>query len=107
MNPAITRILVPTDFGAASNVALDYAITIARRFGASLRLLHVVDDPAAAPARWGSEVYIGCSAAIRDALIDEAATKLYVLLARAGLRGTDPLRGEGGLASGGDCRGCR
>jgi universal stress protein A len=83
MNRVITRILVPTDFGAASNVALDYAITIARRFGASLCLLHVVDDPYAAPARWGSEIYIGCGPALRDALIDEASTKLSVLLGRA------------------------
>jgi nucleotide-binding universal stress UspA family protein len=83
MNPTITRILVPTDFGAASSVALDYAIAIARRFGASLRLLHVVDDPCATAATWGSEIYIGCGPALRDSLIDEAATKLSALLAQA------------------------
>jgi nucleotide-binding universal stress UspA family protein len=38
------RILVPTDFGAASDAALDCARTIAARFGASLHLLHVLDD---------------------------------------------------------------
>lgn len=41
-----TRILVPTDFSEPSNAALDYAKTLALRFGGSLHLLHVVDDSA-------------------------------------------------------------
>jgi nucleotide-binding universal stress UspA family protein len=43
----ITRILVPTDFGAASGAALSYARDLARATGATLYLLHVVDDIAA------------------------------------------------------------
>ena len=39
-----TRILVPTDFGPASDAALSYARDVARETGASLYLLHVVDD---------------------------------------------------------------
>ena len=43
----ITRILVPTDFGSASAAALDYARELAAATGATVYLLHVVDDIAA------------------------------------------------------------
>ena len=45
----ITRILVPTDFGPGSAAAVDYAIQLARRFPASIQLLHVVDPPRRRP----------------------------------------------------------
>jgi nucleotide-binding universal stress UspA family protein len=41
---ALTNILVPTDFDQTSQHALDYARELARQFGATLHLLHVVDD---------------------------------------------------------------
>jgi len=40
---AIRRILASTDFSASSNLALDYAVELARAFGARLILLHVVE----------------------------------------------------------------
>jgi universal stress protein A len=83
MRRTITRILVPTDFGPASDAALDYSITVARQFGASLQLLHVVDDPVVGGAAWGSEVYIGSVPALRETLVDEATTTLSALRARA------------------------
>ncbi len=43
-----TRILVPIDFSEPAAAALDYAIALATRFGASLELLHVIDDPVGA-----------------------------------------------------------
>ena len=43
----INRILVPTDFGSASSAALDYARDLADATGATVYLLHVVDDIAA------------------------------------------------------------
>jgi nucleotide-binding universal stress UspA family protein len=48
----ITRILCPTDFSDFSRLAFDHAIALARRYGASVTLLHVVQLPpvAAAPA---------------------------------------------------------
>lgn len=44
----IKSILVPTDFSAASEKALAYAVPFARQFGAKLSLLHVV-EPIATP----------------------------------------------------------
>jgi nucleotide-binding universal stress UspA family protein len=43
--PGITRILVATDFSAASDAALTYARSLARQFGASINLVHVIEDP--------------------------------------------------------------
>ena len=43
--PCITRILVATDFSAASDAALTYARSLACQFGASINLVHVIDDP--------------------------------------------------------------
>jgi nucleotide-binding universal stress UspA family protein len=43
----ISRILVPTDFGPASDAALSYASDLSAATGATLHLLHVVDDVAA------------------------------------------------------------
>lgn len=86
MSGTITKILVPTDFSETSEMALDYAITLASRFGASLHLLHVVDDPIVAGVAFGSEVYIASVPTIRDGLVDDAAAKLSQLLPRAQAR---------------------
>jgi nucleotide-binding universal stress UspA family protein len=40
----LQRILVPTDFSKYSDVALNYAVALAEKFGAELLLLHVVQD---------------------------------------------------------------
>ena len=45
MVPEFKRILVPTDFSATSARALEYAGVLAKAFGASLHLLHVVAFP--------------------------------------------------------------
>lgn len=41
----IKRMLVPTDFSPASDLALEYAVDMAFRCGASIHLLHVLEDP--------------------------------------------------------------
>ena len=41
----ITRILVPTDFSEASDAALAEARDLAATLGASIRIVHVFDDP--------------------------------------------------------------
>ena len=41
---ALNHILVATDFSEPANVALAYGRELARRFGATLHVLHVVED---------------------------------------------------------------
>jgi nucleotide-binding universal stress UspA family protein len=42
----LKTILVPSDFSECSDAAVRYGIELARKFGATLHLLHVVQDPA-------------------------------------------------------------
>jgi nucleotide-binding universal stress UspA family protein len=41
----LQRILVPTDFSEPSGVAVQYAKALADAFGASIHVLHVMEDP--------------------------------------------------------------
>lgn len=52
---AIRKILVPTDFSDCSEAALAYGRRMAEAFGASLHLLHVVQDPYTQP--WAAEAF--------------------------------------------------
>ncbi len=45
MNAAIRKILVPTDFSRCADRALDYALLIGERFGATIELIHVWEVP--------------------------------------------------------------
>lgn len=54
---ALKQILVATDFGDASEAALDYGRELARAFGARLTLLHVADNVMAGTI--GIEGYVG------------------------------------------------
>jgi len=49
----LKRILVPSDFSDCSDAAVRYGLALARKFGASLHLLHVIQDPATQP--WAAE----------------------------------------------------
>lgn len=81
MKPAIRRILVPTDFSAPSNRAFEYAMALAGCLGASINLVHVLQDPFAGQAAW--EFYIPDSPEIREQRYQEARTRLLELGARA------------------------
>jgi nucleotide-binding universal stress UspA family protein len=65
------RILVPTDFGAASDTALHFGRILAGRFGASLHLMHVLEDlqvdQAIGPEVFATESPEARSARLRDA----------------------------------------
>jgi universal stress protein A len=45
MTASITRILVPTDFSDSGDAALVYALNLADQLGATVRLVHVFEDP--------------------------------------------------------------
>lgn len=53
--PNVKSILMPTDFSDTSEEAVEYARLLADKFGATLHLLHVVQDPYTQP--WGAEAY--------------------------------------------------
>ena len=69
------RILVPTDFSPPSDRALQYARQMATQCGATLHLLHVLEETVDA-ARFGSEVFVPDSPAVRAARLREARMKL-------------------------------
>lgn len=69
MNLTISRILVPFDFSAHSQRALDYATALAARTGAALHLLNVVEPLATASA--GGEIYVQLGE-IMDAMVADS-----------------------------------
>ncbi len=73
----LQTILAPVDFSDTSSLALDYAKEMARRFDASLHLLHVVTDADVSP---GTEAFWGFSQdAVQQKWVAEATTKLATL----------------------------
>ena len=76
MKPTLSRILVPTDFSVSSDAALEYGKLLAEEFGATLHVLHVIEEPTAAAGAWGSEVYLAELPRIREAAQQEAEARL-------------------------------
>jgi nucleotide-binding universal stress UspA family protein len=76
MTRSVTTILVPTDFSAPSDAALEYATTLAAKLGASLHLLHVFEDPYVTGGAFAAEMYAPVPADLREALLNEAKTRL-------------------------------
>ena len=72
------RILVPIDFSAPSDAALDYARTVATQFGASLHLVHVAEDPYR--AFYSAEVYVPEVEGLREEILSDSLTRLKGLL---------------------------
>ena len=71
----ISRILVPTDFSAASDSALTYARSLARQFGASINLVHVFEDPFTSGAFVGDGTVM-MPADLRESLENSAREQL-------------------------------
>jgi nucleotide-binding universal stress UspA family protein len=78
--PALRRIVAATDFGEAADEALHYATSLAVAFGASLHVVHVVEDP------WpmGTETYVRSAAEIRGLLEHDAQILLAERLGSIG-----------------------
>jgi nucleotide-binding universal stress UspA family protein len=71
----ISHILVPTDFSPTSDTALDYARDIAARFGASVQLLHVLQDPFV-NGPLVTEAYVTETPGVRTTIMEDAKTRL-------------------------------
>jgi nucleotide-binding universal stress UspA family protein len=74
-----SRILVPTDFSPPSDAALEYARILAAKFGSSLQILHVIDDPTAA-SEFVPDGFAPSTEDIRTALLDQAHKRLERLM---------------------------
>lgn len=84
---ALKTVLVATDFSDAADVAIKYGRELARRFDASLHVLHIADDVnASAMATPG---YVGDFGAYQDNFEQECCAKVTATLSdadRAALR---------------------
>ena len=74
-----SRILVPTDFSPPSDAALEYARILAAKFGSSLQILHVIDDPTAS-SEFVADGFSPSTAGIRTRLLEHATARLEHLL---------------------------
>ena len=82
MKPAITTILVPTDFSPASKGALAYARLLTERFGASLHVVHVCEEAVMAAA-W-TEGYAMSLLQLREQIKESSEKQLAALVAGLG-----------------------
>jgi nucleotide-binding universal stress UspA family protein len=74
----LKTVLVPTDFSDASESALRYGKAMARAFGASLHVVHVMEDLLA--HAWAAEVYVATMPQLRDEIEKESRQRLGTLL---------------------------
>jgi nucleotide-binding universal stress UspA family protein len=77
-----SRILVPTDFSPPSDAALAVAKALAAQFGASIHLIHVLEDPYSTAA-YAVEVYGYLPSGLKNTWQDQAQARLDGLLAPA------------------------
>jgi universal stress protein A len=76
----IKRLLVPTDFSPTADLAIEYAVDIASRYGASVLLLHVVDDPTVTSTYL--DEYFADLPALRNDMRDDGMRRLSELAKR-------------------------
>jgi nucleotide-binding universal stress UspA family protein len=77
----LKRILVPTDFSLSSDAAMRYGKTLAETFGASLHVLHVIEEPFV--HGWTPEGYIPDLPNFRQAMEQSAREQLGKVLSTA------------------------
>ena len=85
MTPSVRKILLPTDFGPSSTCAAAYAAALARGLGASIHLVHVLDEPP--PGAWPARR--SDAAAIHEKLYHQSRDKLARLAASTLRSATD------------------
>jgi universal stress protein A len=72
MSIAFRKILVATDFSPVAAIALECGRTLARRFGAEMYVIHVIEEPFMV----GAEFYPPEVASFRTRLVDHARREL-------------------------------
>jgi nucleotide-binding universal stress UspA family protein len=77
----LKTVLVPTDFSDASESALRYGKAMAEKFGATLHVVHVMEDLLA--HAWAAEVYVSSMPQLRDEIEKESRLRLGALLTDA------------------------
>jgi nucleotide-binding universal stress UspA family protein len=82
MTRGFIRILVPTDFSPQSDAALATARMLAARFGSSIHLIHVIEDPYTAVA-FATEVYGYMPPGVKETWQRQAQAQLDGLLTDA------------------------
>ena len=70
----LKNILVPTDFSNCSEAAVSYGLELARTFGATVHLLHVVQDPST--MRWAAEAFTASLGDLGEQLQADAQRRL-------------------------------
>ena len=86
MTENITKILVPVDFSPHAERAFGYEMALARRLGAQLALVHVVEDPFTTGA-WNAEIYVPNVAELLQNVIAGAERQITTLRERASAQG--------------------
>jgi nucleotide-binding universal stress UspA family protein len=71
---ALTHVLVPTDFSDTSDSALRYGKALAAAFGATLHVVHIIEEPYGQP--WAVEAYGFSLAALQEEWIKDAQARL-------------------------------
>src|SRR5262245_28246332 len=71
---ALKQLLVPTDFSETSDSALRYGKALAGAFGATLHVVHIVEQPYGQP--WAVEAYGFSLATLQDEWIKDAKSRL-------------------------------
>ena len=71
---ALKQVLVPTDFSETSDLALRYGKALAGAFGATLHVVHIIEEPYGQP--WAVEAYGFSLAALQEEWIKDAKTRL-------------------------------
>ena len=89
MTPTIHKILLPTDFGPSSTSAAAHAGALARGFGASVHLVHVLDESFVTPGAW--HLRPTERADFREQRYHESRAKLAALAATTRRHATDQI----------------
>lgn len=93
MTPSIARLLVPIDFSAGSTRAGEYAVVLATALGASVHLLHVLEESFATEPSW--EFYQAEVVARGDRVLPETRARLDAVaggFSRNGVKATTEVR---------------